>query len=388
MSENINENGEFVNEEVKPSSKEKFRNFMGKVNRALHNRTFLYILRRILTSLVTLILLVAIVTALIRLLPDTKFYSIKDYNTIRGKSGIDAAERYRIATLSRYGICRVDGTRVSVIETIFKYIYYILPIYKKIPITWTQDYSSVLKYWTGTVFLGRGLDGTYVADALASRMGISFGISIVTVLLTYIFSIPLGIAMAKKPGGTVDKIGNVFIVLNYAIPGLVFYLTMNMILGDANGPFGFFHFDYSYEEGNLQTLFPPIFCAVFLSIPGLSIWIRRFMIDELSSDYVKFARSKGLSENKIMYTHVLRNAIIPLVRNIPATFIGAIIGSYYIEYIWGIPGTGILLITGLQTYDVAYIQGLTFLYAAMSMLSFLLGDLITVFADPRIRLED
>ena len=113
------------------------------------------------------------------------------------------------------------------------------------------------------------------------------------------------------------------------------------------------------------------------------------MIDELSSDYVKFARAKGLSERKIMYTHVFRNAMIPMVRNIPATFISAIVGSYYLEYIWKIPGTGKLLIEALQgTPDVQVIQSLTVVYAAMSMLSFLLGDLITVAFDPRIKLED
>ena len=221
-------------------------------------------------------------------------------------------------------------------------------------------------------------------------MGISFTISIICIFFNYLFSIPLGIAMAKKPGGTIDKIGNTFIVLNYAIPALVFYLLLNQWMGNANGPLGALKFGFSYNPDRPQSLIPPIFCVVFLSIPGLAIWIRRFMIDELSSDYVKFARSKGLSEGRIMYTHVLRNAMIPLVRGIPATLITAFIGSYYIEYIWGIPGTGILLVNALQssTPDVPTIEGLTILYSAMAMISFLLGDLITVFFDPRIKLED
>jgi oligopeptide transport system permease protein len=220
-------------------------------------------------------------------------------------------------------------------------------------------------------------------------MGLSMIISLVSVFLTYITSIPLGVAMAKKPGGIIDKLGNVFIVLNYAIPALVFYLIMNRAMGwisfGGNHAFGFFY----DEKSPFLTLIPPIFCIWFLSIPGLSIWVRRFMTDELSSDYVKFARSKGLSERTIMYKHVFRNAVVPLVRNIPATFLGAIIGSYYIEYIWKIPGTGILLITALQgnVPDVQMIQGLTIIYGAISMLSFLLGDIITVFFDPRIKLE-
>ena len=367
-----------------------FKNIVKRVWKALHNATFLYVVKRILSSLLTLFLLIAVVTALIRLLPDTMFYSRETYQRLKGKSGLQVAENYRIATLYKYGILDLEGNRIPVISSIFQYIYWILPIKKKIAITWSTDYSTVLKYWEGIIYLGRSTDGKFVIDKIKSRMGISFTISIICIFFNYLFSIPLGIAMAKKPGGTIDKIGNAFIVLNYAIPALVFYLLLNQWMGNANGPLGALKFGFSYNPDRPQSLIPPIFCVVFLSIPGLAIWIRRFMIDELSSDYVKFARSKGLSEGRIMYTHVLRNAMIPLVRGIPATLITAFIGSYYIEYIWGIPGTGILLVNALQssTPDVPTIEGLTILYSAMAMISFLLGDLITVFFDPRIKLED
>ena len=112
------------------------------------------------------------------------------------------------------------------------------------------------------------------------------------------------------------------------------------------------------------------------------------MVDELTADYVKFARSKGLSENRIMYTHVLRNAIVPLVRNIPATFIFAVVGSYFVEKIWSIDGTGKMLTDAISKIDMSMIQGMTVIYALMSMAAFLLGDIITVFFDPRIKLQD
>ena len=248
----------------------------------------------------------------------------------------------------------------------------------------------MLVNFEGWVFLGRSLysNPKDVVELLKSRMGISFSISLITVFFTYLLAYPLGVGMAKKPGGLVDKLGNIFLVLNYAIPALVFYLIMNMILGRPDGIFGAFGFSYFYDAERLITLVPPIFCMVFLSIPGTSIWVRRFMIDELSSEYVKFARSKGLSENRIMYTHVLRNAAVPLIRNIPATLLLAIIGSYYVETIWGIPGTGNLLISALKSSkpDVPVIQGLTVIYAALSMSAFLLGDIVTIFFDPRIKL--
>lgn len=358
---------------------------------AFQNKTFQYVLKRVLSSLLTLILLAILITALLRCLPDTLFYDVKQFNTIRGKAGIEVAKRWRNIQLFNVGFTDLKGRRVSIIESVANFIYWILPIWKKVPIAWSTDTFQPIDYWEGFIYLGRAqsMNSEYVTDLLASRMGISFAISIITVVLTYLVSVPLGIAMAKKPGGVADKIGNIFIVLNYAIPAIVFYLIMSVLFGGVKaGDTNVFGYYYD-EESPILSLIPPIFCIWFLSIPGVSIWIRRFMADELSSDYVKFARSKGLSEKTIMYKHVFRNAVVPLVRNIPATLLGAIVGSYYVETIWMIPGTGILLVNGLQgaTPDVQLIQGLTIIYGAISMISFMLGDIITVFFDPRIKLE-
>ena len=366
----------------------KFKYFIQE--KIINNLTLRYVLKRILSSLITLLLLTAIITALIRAIPDTKFYNYADYVKIKGSLGNDIANNFVQKELFKYGRYTIDGRRVSVFENIFTYIYYILPIYKEVPITFdTETYTQVLKTWKGFVYLGRSI-GTneFVFDSLVAKMPISIYISIVSVFFTYLFGFPLGVAMAKKPGGVIDKIGTVFIVLNYAIPALVFFLFLWSFSGDKNGALGVFKFGYSYDEKNFfGSLFIPIFAIVFLSIPGIIVWIRRFMVDELNSDYVKFARSKGLSENRIMYTHVLRNASVPLVRNIPGTLLGAMIGSYFVEKIWSIPGTGKMLINALYSLDVPAIQGLAFFYAAISMLAFLLGDLITVFFDPRIKLQ-
>lgn len=363
----------------------------GKFYAAMHNATFLYIVKRILTSLLTLILLAILVTSLIRCLPETIFYDVKAYELLEAKAGSEIANRWRAMQLFNVGFVDLKGRNVSIIESVANFVYWILPIYKKIPIAWSTTTYEPIKYWEGLIYLGRSSSNkyAYVLDLIGERMGISFIISIIVVILTYISSIPLGVAMAKKPGGIADKIGNIFIVLNYAIPALVFYLLMNTLFGRISAG-GKPLFNYYYDASSpVLSLFPPIFCVWFLSIPGLAIWVRRFMADELSSDYVKFARSKGLSEKTIMYRHVFRNAFVPLVRNVPATLLGAIIGSYFIEYIWQIPGTGVLLVRGLQGTipDVQLVQGLTIIYGAISMLSFLLGDIITVFFDPRIKLE-
>ncbi len=371
-----------------PAWKTKTLKFLSKAKKVLTNRTLIYILRRILTSFLTLMVLVAFVAILIRLLPEEKFYDLQTYNKLLAKGKV-LAENYKNKQLFLYGLRDINGNEISVWENIGQYIYYILPIYKKIPYQFDSSYTVVKASWEGFIYLGRSVKKhKFITDIVASEMGISMEISLISVLLTYLVGFPLGVSMAKKPGGFWDKIGNAFIVLNYAIPALVFYLFMKSWTGDKNGIFGFAGFGYQYDsERHFQTLFIPVFVIFFLSIPGLVIWVRRFMVDELNSDYVKFARSKGLSENRIMYTHVLRNASVPLIRNIPITILTAMVGSYFVEDIWVIPGTGRELVTALQgTPDIPVIQGLTVLYAALSMLAFLLGDIITALYDPRIRL--
>ena len=259
-----------------------------KLTKPFRNQTFIYILKRVLSSCFTLVLLVALVAILIRLLPETKFYDIKLYKTISGKAGVVAAERYRVSQLFKYGFCDQQGTPRSIFYSAGLQIYYLLPIYKKIPMTWTDNTYSVVKdYWTGFIFLGKSVQrNQYVIDMIKDGMAISMIVSLITVAGTYLISVPFGIAMAKKPGGIVDKIGNIFIVLNYAIPALVFYLIMNRAMGDKDGIFGAFNFGFFYDETRPQSLIPPIFCVMFLGIPGVIILIRRYMIDELSSDYV------------------------------------------------------------------------------------------------------
>ena len=357
--------------------------FFKAVGRVLRNKTLVYIVKRVLSLFITAILIVALVTLLLRLLPDYKLYDQNMYKVFEGKYGHDYAERYKNSELFRYGRVDSNGNPISIFHSVFEYIYWVLPIPKKIPIRWTSDYSEVMLYWEGTSYFGKSVvSNKYVLDEFNSKIGLSFQVSLTSIAAAYLVGYPLGVAMAKKPGGVVDKLGNIFVVLNYAIPGLVFYLFMQKIMAPTFG------FGYDVLRPSFSQLLPGIFSMAFLSIPGIIIWLRRFMLNELNSDYVKFARSKGLSETRIMYTHVLRNAIVPLARNIPATFLGAIIGSYFVEKIWSIPGTGDMLISALTSMDVAVIQSLTVIYSIIGMIAFLLGDLVTVFLDPRIKLVE
>ena len=108
------------------------------------------------------------------------------------------------------------------------------------------------------------------------------------------------------------------------------------------------------------------------------------MIDQQNSDYVKFARSGGLSENEIFTKHILKNAIIPIVHGIPGSVLGALVGAIITESIYLIPGAGYLLTNAINRYDNGVIVGLTMFYAMLSILSLILGDILMALVDPRI----
>jgi oligopeptide transport system permease protein len=113
-------------------------------------------------------------------------------------------------------------------------------------------------------------------------------------------------------------------------------------------------------------------------------WLRRYMIDQMNSDYVKFARSGGMSEGQIFTKHVLKNAIIPIVHGIPASVLGAMTGAIITERVYVVPGVGNVLTKAINQYDNGVIVGVTLFYAVLSVVSMILGDVLMSAMDPRI----
>ncbi|MFA5481475.1 MAG: ABC transporter permease [Bacilli bacterium] len=230
----------------------------------------------------------------------------------------------------------------------------------------------------GTVFfLGGGNNGQFVLDVISTKMGISFKIGIIAVLVELVLGYPMGILMAKYKDGVFDKIGKTYIITIDAIPGVAYYYIWMALFAAIGLP-------TVYVSENFATYLAPALTMGFTGMAGIALWVRRFMLDEFNSDYVKFARAKGLSENRIMYTHVLRNAIVPLVRSIPAAILGALLGTFYIEKIYGIDGVGGLLVTSNSTNDYFVLQGIIVVSALISIIAYLAGDIVTAIVDPRV----
>ena len=212
-----------------------------------------------------------------------------------------------------------------------------------------------------------------------SRVGYSFVIGIISVILAYFLAIPLGVLMALQKDKLIDKLGTLYIVFIIAVPSLAYIFLFKSIGGKLGLQTTF---DVVNPTWLMYVL--PIVSLALPSIANLMKWLRRYMIDQMNSDYVKFARSGGLSEGEIFRKHILKNALIPIVHGIPGSILGALVGAIITERVYVGPGAGNLLTTAINAYDNSVIVGLTLFYGLLTVVSIILGDVLMSMVDPRI----
>lgn len=212
-----------------------------------------------------------------------------------------------------------------------------------------------------------------------SKMGYSFVIGIIATVMAYVLGVPLGILMARKKDRLPDKIGTIYIVFIIAVPSLAYIFLFKAVGGSFGLPTTF-----DMESSSKLMYVLPIVSLALPSIANLMKWIRRYMIDQMNSDYVKFARSGGLTENEIFTKHILKNAIIPIVHGIPGSVLFALTGAIITERVYVVPGAGNLLTEAINKYDNGVIVGVTLFYAVLSVLAIILGDIFMAMVDPRI----
>lgn len=231
----------------------------------------------------------------------------------------------------------------------------------------TDDYTNV-----GTHKVGK------------SRLGFSFVIGIISTIMAYILGLPIGLLMARFKDGILDKIGTVYIMFIIAVPSLAYIFLFKAIGGSVFKLPTLFNID---SNDKLMYVLPIISLAL-PSIANLMKWMRRYMIDQMNSDYVKFARSGGLSETEIFTKHVWKNAAIPIAHGIPGSVIFAMTGAIITERVYSVPGAGGLLTVAINKYDNGVIVGVTLFYAVLSVVSIILGDVLMSMVDPRISFSD
>lgn len=214
-----------------------------------------------------------------------------------------------------------------------------------------------------------------------SMIGNSARISIIGTILAYIFSTLLAVYLSRHAGSIIDRFGLIFITALIALPSLAIIYT-DRFIGSLFGLPGAFT---TLGAGNPLTYVMPTIIIALISTPPLTMWTRRFMVDQQTADYIKFARAKGLSEKEISRNHIFKNAAIPVVNGIPAAIVASIANATMTETIFLIPGLGKMLPDSIAANNSPMVVGITFILTTLAVFAVLLGDIMMQVIDPRIQ---
>ncbi|WP_103107461.1 ABC transporter permease [Brevibacillus reuszeri] len=228
-----------------------------------------------------------------------------------------------------------------------------------------------------------------VAEIVAERLPVTLSLSVMSLGLTLIIGLPLGIYIARKDGKFSSTLLSAFTQLGLAVPSfwmafiliLVFSVTFKLF-----PTYGYVPWNQD-PLGAFKLLFLP---SLALAIPGIAViirYLRNTLLDQLRMDYVRTARSKGLREKSIMYGHILRNSMIPVLTIVGLLIADTLGGSIVVENVFALPGLGNLLITSIGTRDLPLLQTLVLYIAIIVVLINFVVDILYKVIDPRIRLK-
>lgn len=238
--------------------------------------------------------------------------------------------------------------------------------------------------------LGRSLNAnTPVLDMIVERLPRTFSLAILAMLISILIGMPLGIIAGVRQNTAYDQTAMSFALLGLSVPDFVAGLLLILFFSVYLGLFpsmGYVPIDQSLW-GWLYHLALPALSLGFLMAAVTARMTRSSIVDVLRQDYVTTARSKGLSETRIIRVHVLKNALIPVVTVIGINFGAVFRGAVVIETLFAIPGLGRMLITGIQYRDYPVIQGCLLVIVTIYILINLIVDLLYAQLDPRIRYD-
>ena len=238
-----------------------------------------------------------------------------------------------------------------------------------------------------------------VVQLIVSKLPVSISLGFWTFILVYLSCIPLGIIKAVKDGTSFDVFTSTIILIGYAIPGFVLGIFLLVLFG--GGSFWDLFPLRGLTSDNWETLTwfgkmtdylwhitLPVISLVVGSFAVMTILTKNSFLEEIRKQYVLTARAKGLTENTILYKHIFRNAMIPLVTGFPSAFIGAFFaGSILIETIFSLDGLGLLAYESILKRDYPVVLGSLYLFTLLGLIAKLITDLSYVLVDPRIQFE-
>lgn len=308
-----------------------------------------YTIKRLLESLVTVLIIVTIVFLLLRMLPTDYYFTEEQL--------MKFTEEQKQEQLLAAGLL------------------------DPIPEQLMDFYNDVIHLDFGES--RRIQNGVPVVKVIGDKFQISMRMGVISIGISMVVGVLIGIIQTRYKDRVPDHIGTIYTIFVNSVPSLVSY---SLVLIFGSRVLGLPSMYSTRNPGPSSIL--PIVCLSMGSIAWYALWTRRYMIDELNKDYIKLARVKGMETKKIMVSHVLRNAFVPIAQYLPQSLLLTIGGSLLVERFFSVPGMGPLLTDSIQRYDTSVVQTLVMLYATLSILGVFLGDVLMMIIDPRITLTN
>ena len=260
-------------------------------------------------------------------------------------------------------------------------------------VRYVEMLGSFLRFDLGRSFLhNKG-----VWELIKEKLPVSISLGLWTFFISYLISIPLGVAKAVREGTRFDALTSLIVLVGYAIPGFV--LGVFLIVLFAGGTFLEWFPLRGLTSDNWDELsWPariadyfwhltlPLTCMVIGSFAVMTMLTKNTFVEEMRKQYVLVARAKGLSQRRVLYKHIFRNALIPLVTGFPAAFVGAFFaGSVLIETLFSLDGLGLLSFESVVRRDYPVVLGSLYLFTLIGLVVKLVSDLLYVVIDPRVQ---
>lgn len=234
-----------------------------------------------------------------------------------------------------------------------------------------------------------------VATLIGERARNTLWLSLLTLILTYLIAIPLGIYSGRYQNSPFDKIVIAYNFISYAIPSFIISLILLLIFGyrlkwfptTGSVEIGIQKGTFSYFLSKLHYMILPAIAGAIVRTTGTIQYLRNEIIDAKTQDYVKTARSKGVPINKVYTHHIFRNSLLPVAAFFGFTITGLLSGSVFIETIFSYSGMGELFISSITSRDYSVMNALVLLFGVLTLFGSLLSDIIMTIVDPRIRIE-
>ena len=345
---------------------------------------WLYLLKRLLLMIPTLLGVLLLTFVVIQFVPGGPVEQM--VSQLQGRdSGGEGAQAAATGYRGRQG---VDAAQVETIKQLYGFD-------KPAPERFWQMLKSYARFDLGQSFFHH----KDVWALVKEKLPVSVTLGLWTFFLSYLISVPLGIAKAVRAGSRFDLLTSLVVLVGYAIPGFVLGVALLVLLGGGSflqwfplrGLTSANWDQLSWPSRIVDYLWHitlPVTASVLGSFAVVTMLTKNAFLEEIRKQYVLTARAKGLDERAVLWKHVMRNALIPIVTGFPAAFIGAFFtGSLLIETLFSLDGLGLLSYEAVIRRDYPVVLGTLYLFTLIGLVTKLISDLCYVWVDPRVKFE-